>query len=184
MKVLVIPEDPTHDSHILKPVIERILADCGRRGTVDVLQDPHLRGASQALDRKTISEIILDYRMIDLFVLIVDRDCDRDRHEAKAATIEADSAGRLLSCLAIQELEVWPLFFFRNELPDSWATIRASCDPKEEYFDPLMKSKGWNTHVGGGRKTAMRAIATNWTQMKQFCEEIEDLAQRFSRHLT
>jgi len=35
-KVLVIPEDSTRDEHILKPLVERIFAECGRTAQIQV----------------------------------------------------------------------------------------------------------------------------------------------------
>jgi len=77
VRALIIPEDPTLDRHVLKPVVQRIFADLGRTARVEVLTDPHLSGISRALDRSAVDEIVEDNRMVDLFLLIVDRDCDR-----------------------------------------------------------------------------------------------------------
>ena len=73
MRVLVIPEDPTLDQYILKPIIERVLAEAGGTGRVEVLQNPRMRGATHALNAGIVREIIEDNSMIDLFVLAVDR---------------------------------------------------------------------------------------------------------------
>lgn len=40
MKILVIPEDQRLDGHIVKPVIEALLADIPLRARVDVLAAP------------------------------------------------------------------------------------------------------------------------------------------------
>jgi hypothetical protein len=42
VKVLIIPEDPTLDRHVLKPIVERIFQEIGKRARVDMLEDPHL----------------------------------------------------------------------------------------------------------------------------------------------
>lgn len=55
MKILIIPEDPTLDQYILKPIVERICTDHGLGARVDVLRDPHLRGVDQALARDIIA---------------------------------------------------------------------------------------------------------------------------------
>lgn len=67
MKVLIIPEDPTHDRFVLKPVVERLFEDLGRAARVEVLAEPHLRGVDQALDRETVQGIVADNPMIDLY---------------------------------------------------------------------------------------------------------------------
>jgi hypothetical protein len=53
VKVLIIPEDPTLDRYILKPIVEQIFADFGRIARVMVLENPRLRGVDQALDAAT-----------------------------------------------------------------------------------------------------------------------------------
>jgi hypothetical protein len=41
-RVLVIPEDPTHDQYILKPVVEAMFRSLGKpNARVEVLKDPH-----------------------------------------------------------------------------------------------------------------------------------------------
>lgn len=109
MKVLIIPEDQTHDPFIIKPIIEAIFADLERRAQISVLPEPRLRGTSDALNAALIREIVADNPMEDLFILVVDRDCDREGNDAKAAAIAAAYGGKLLACVAKQEVEVWML---------------------------------------------------------------------------
>jgi hypothetical protein len=180
MKVLVIPEDPTHDQYILKPVVERVFKDLGCPARVTVLPDPHLGSVSQALDRQILATIMnmKRYRIMDLFLLIVDRDCDLARQDkVDARCQEATTYGRtLLGCLAIEEVEVWALALHRERLPDGWSRVRQSCHPKEEYFEPLARQMGWLESPGRSRKEAMRAIAGNWSGLKTMCSEIQQLA--------
>lgn len=183
MRALVILEDPTLDQYVVKPIIERIFADLGRPARVDVLNDPHISGASQALNGTLIAEIVLDNPMIDLFVLVVDRDCDRQSHEAKAAQRQAEHPTRLLAALAWQEVEVWALAPHRDELGTSWRAVRDECDPKEVYFDPFVLRKSWLDTVGKGRKRAMRELGGSWRGVLTVCPEIEALKQRIARWL-
>jgi hypothetical protein len=177
MRVLVIAEDPTHDHYILKPVVEKLLEDAGRpSAAVEVLRDPALRGADQALRREVVAEIIEDNRpMIDLFLLIVDRDCDRQRHGARLAERLAEHEGVLLGCAAVEEVETWMLALHRAELEAAFGEVRAECDPKERFAEPFLSRMGWSTEVGGGRKRAMRALAGNWAGLLQVCPEIRGL---------
>jgi hypothetical protein len=57
VKVLVVPEDPSLDQYILKPVVERIFSDLGRSPRVAVLSNPRLRGVSQALDSAILATL-------------------------------------------------------------------------------------------------------------------------------
>lgn len=174
MKVLIIPEDQTQDGYIAKPVIEALLNDEGIPARVDVLPEPRLRGAGDALDPELVREIVDEYPMIDLFVLVVDRDCDRQGHEAKAAAREQEHAGRLVACVAIQELEVWLLALHKDKLDARWPEIRNECDPKERWAEPLLKRIG-TSGPGGGRKKAMQALKGQLQSLVSLCDELQQL---------
>lgn len=183
MKVLVIPEDPTLDRHVLKPIVERIFKDLARAARVEVLREPHLRGVSQALDKDTVAEIVDDNRMIDLFILAVDRDCDRENNSAKAAERCAEHPDNLVAVLAREECEVWALAPHRAELGVGWSEVTDDCDPKEHYFDPFIESKGWLGTVGKGRKRAMRGFGAAWTGMLTVCPELAQLKRDIEQWL-
>ncbi len=186
MKVLVIPEDPTHDEHVLKPVVEQLFKDLGRKNTrVTVLSDPHTGGVSQALDKQVVDEVLDRYPMMDLFLLIVDRDGVVERQGKLDARIEqATQLGKsMLGCLAIEEVEVWAMALHRSDLPDKWENVRNHTDPKETYFDPLVKQKGWLESKGRGRAMAMRALPRNWTSLKGRCPELKTLQDEIAAWL-
>jgi len=178
MRVLIIPEDPTLDQHVLKPVVERVFADLGRSARVDVLRDPHLSGIDQALEAAVVRGIIDDHKMIDLFILAVDRDCDRFANSAKASARESEHPGKLVAVLAQQEVEVWALALHRSKLRSPWREVTSCCDPKEEHWDPFVAERGWIGTVGKGRKRAMRDIGAGWGGLVQVCPEIADLRDR------
>jgi hypothetical protein len=175
VKILIIPEDPTLDQYILKPIVERICADHGLRARVDVLRDPHLRGVDQALAKDVVAGIIRDNPMEDLFILMVDRDCDRLGNCPRTAARLEEHPGRLLACLAWQEVEVWMLALHRKQLSVPWATVRDECDPKETYADPFIAAQGWSTEVGRGRKKAMRELGAGWQGLLHVCPELPAL---------
>jgi hypothetical protein len=178
VKVLIIPEDPTLDQHVLKPVVERIFQEIGKRARVDMLEDPHLSGTGQALDPEVIAGIVRDNPMEDLFLLMIDRDCDRDRNEAAVARLEQSHAGKLVACLAHQEVEVWMIALHRDRLDTGWSEIRAHCDPKEAFALPFVEKAGWSGLVGKGRKRAMRDLAGQWRGLLSVCPEIAELKDR------
>ena len=73
-KVLVIPEDPTNNGYILKPLIEAILADIGKpRAKVTVLTTPHVRGYDSAV-KAIREELYVRYGFFDLWLFIPDAD--------------------------------------------------------------------------------------------------------------
>lgn len=184
MKVLVIPEDPTLDQYILKPVVEHLFKDFGRPARVYVLQDPHLRGVSQALDKGIIAGILEKERMIDLFLLIVDRDCVDDRQaQLDARLAQGRGLGKsILGCLAVEEVEVWALALYRSEFP-RWRDVREECHPKEKYFDPLVRQRNWQEGPGRGRASAMTALSGKWRSLKSVCRELQGLQDRVDEWL-
>lgn len=81
--VLVIPEDFTKDEHILKPLVQRILEDCGKKPTVEVCRDPNFQGVHAALKIESLRrEVIARYPMVHLFLLFVDRDGQPGRKQS------------------------------------------------------------------------------------------------------
>jgi hypothetical protein len=174
MKVLVIPEDQELDRYIVRPVIEALFAELEIRARVDVLPEPRLRGASQALDPAIIGKIIDENPMIDLFRLVVDRDCDRDGNEMKATARVRENPGKLIACVALQELEVWLLALYKDELGVLFSKVRADCDPKEQWAEPLLANLGTDS-PGKGRKSAMKKLAGNYRSLRDTCTEIRDL---------
>jgi hypothetical protein len=177
VKILIITEDPTLDQHIVKPIVEAIFRDLHRTAGVEVLKDPHISGAAQALDPRLVAEIIEDNPMCALFLLVADRDCNREKHEEKAAARVQEHNGKLLAVLARQEVEVWALALHRGDLKVPWREVREHCDPKEAFFDPLVRERQWSESVGRGRKPAMRDLGRGWSGLKQVCPELGELAR-------
>jgi hypothetical protein len=178
IKVVVICEDHTLDQYILKPVIEQIMTECGRRVRIQFASDPPLRGIEQALQKATLTAVLRRYPMAQLFLLLVDRDCkEASRTTRLRSRIEqADKAGRkLFGCLAIEEVEVWALALHRSELPDRREAVRAHCHPKEAYFRPLVGQRGWDLSLGKGRRSAIADLRQKWDSLKALCPEVADL---------
>lgn len=182
MKVLVIPEDPMLDQYILKPVVERLFADLGQSARVNVLWNPRLHSVHQALDAAVVRNIVDTYSMIDLFLLIVDRDADEHRAQ-RTRMRETEHPGRLLACLAVEEIEVWMLALHRNLLPSPWAEIRSDRDPKERFADPFLAAHAPKIDPGRGRKWAMRELGARWKGLLDVCPELAELKARIAREL-
>ena len=178
-KELVIPEDFTKDEHVLKPLVERVLADAGRaRAAVVVCRDPNFKGVGQALKIERLrKDVIGRYPMVDLFVLLVDRDGDGAREDAARnleTTLRAEVAGRgarFVAALAWQEVEVFVLA--GHELPVSWnwQEIRADADVKNTFFRELVRARGTEKLPHDGRKKLMAEAIQNWTRIKSRCPE-------------
>jgi hypothetical protein len=118
--------------------------------------------------------------MEDLFVLVVDRDCNRQGNETKAAARVAEQGGKLVACVAVQEIEVWLLALYKEELDASFSEVRKDCDPKERWAEPLLDRLG-SRGPGRGRKRAMRAIQSKWRSLRDSCPELRALQRAIEK---
>ncbi|MEX1363142.1 MAG: hypothetical protein AB1Z98_08455 [Nannocystaceae bacterium] len=182
MKVMIVPEDPVLDQYVLKPIVERMFEELGRRARVQVLASPRLRGVAQALDRQILDRVISQYPMVDVFVVMVDRDGVESR-EAEARAREVHHEGRLFVCLAVEEVEVWMLALHRERLGTPWKEVRADRDPKERFAHPLLAQLAPKVAVGGGRVRAMEPLGQRWRSLRQLCPELAHLEQRLAQWL-
>lgn len=189
--VLVIPEDFTYDQYVLKPIVESLFAALGPKATVRVCQNPRLGGVGEALKWHRINEILDRYKgMVDLFLLIVDRDCDTNR-KAKLEGLEKEATAALTGHSAVflaeeahQEIEVW-LLAGLNPLPEkwSWKTIRSECHPKETYYDKVAAARGLLRAPHGGRQKLAEEAAQKYTRIRKLCPEVELLETRIRQAL-
>ncbi len=186
VRVLIIPEDFRKDQFILRPMIRRMLRHIGVRARVEMCWT-RLAGIGEALKWDRISEIVDDNRnMIDLFLLIVDRDCKENRRqrldniEAKAKEYLGDNHCCLIAENAWQEVEVWAL----AGMPDlpaewAWADVRAECHPKETYFDPFAEQRGVFFAAAEGRDVLGKEAAANYRRVRALCpEDIKNIETR------
>lgn len=88
-----------------------------------------------------------------------------------AAARQREHEGKLIACLARQEVEVWMLALHADRLNARFADVRAHCDPKEAWAEPLLDELG-RDGPGRGRKRAMRALAGNWRSLRSRCPEL------------
>ncbi len=192
MKVLVIPEDIRNDGYLLTPIINRMFRAIGfPRAKVVECRDPVLGGVEEALKWELIEEIIDEYHyLVDVFVLVVDRDCDQDR-QARLDRLESLAAAKLgesklfLAQLAWQELEVWTLAGL-DERPKEWKwrDIRKECHPKEKYFEKLARDLKLDDSPGQGRSILGERAAARYPAIKTLCpEDFGSLEKRLKAQL-
>jgi hypothetical protein len=186
MNVLIIPEDFRKDQYVLKPIIQRMFAEAGKpNANIRVCLDPLMGGISEAMKWERIAEVLDRYRMVQIFLLIVDRDGEQGRRQAlKALEDKANQkleAGRVFVAEnAWQEIEVWALAG-QEQLPAGWkwSAIRREVHPKEVYFEPLARQRGLLKEPGEGRTTLGREAAHNYPRVRSRCrEDIENLEIR------
>jgi hypothetical protein len=180
VKVLVIPEDPRLDQYILKPIVERIFADLHKSPRVTVLSNPRLRGVAEALNPEILSGIVANYPMSDLFLVLVDRDGSEAR-AGLASSRETEHPGRLLVCLAVEEIEVWMLACHSEAF--AWRDVRSEIHPKERFANPFLKERAPQLDPGQGRTWAMRALSGQWRGVLDRCPELKELKQRIESWL-
>ena len=176
-RILVVMEDPTLDRYVVEPIV-RVICESLERAAIriDVLVDPWLRGVEQALDGHMWEKIVVMYPMVDLFLLVVDRDCvttRTGRFGVLCSRVE-DAGRRFVGCLAIEEVEVWLLAAFSGELGVPWSKVRAECHPKEAFFNPFMDQHS-RQGPGGGRKRLMLAAMRRLKTLMRRCPEIQQL---------
>lgn len=190
MRVLIILEDYRNDQYIAVPVVKAMLAALGKpRATVIPCTDPLLQGITEALNRERIREVIDRYRgMIDLFLLLVDRDGNAGRRNALESieSFAAEMQAILLGENAWQEIEVWALAGQESiSGSPAWKDVRAERDPKERYFAPHAKDRGLLAEPGAGRKTMGDEAARNYGRLRQLCQEdIVNLEGRVAEFLS
>ena len=178
MKVLVIPEDPTHNGHILKPLVKALLADAGRPAArVQILENPRIQGYDEA--RRVIMEELLErYRWLDIWLFLP----DADRANADAMRrLESDLKDiPLFCCPARPEVEIYACAAFRSDMTETWDEARRNPRMKEEVFQPLIERHGDQRRPDGGRGPMINQSLRNLQLMFQLCPELQRLRDRIA----
>jgi hypothetical protein len=178
-KVLVVPEDPTHNGYILKPLVEALLADSGKPlARVTVLTRPRLTGYDHAR-RALLDELPAAYRHFDLWLFFPDAD------RASAAAMSAlerqlrDRGVTLFCCPAVPEVEIYACAGLRAEL-GNWEAARSSKRFKEAFFDPLLARHGDARRAGQGRDQLIARSLQNLPLLMTLCPELRTLRDRIA----
>jgi len=187
MRVLIIPEDFRNDQYILLPIFQQLFASLNKpRAIVQVCKDPLLGGVTEAMKLERLEEIVERYSgMVDIFILCVDRDSNRDR-KTRLNDIEAHFSKSVLFMgeNAWQELETWVLAGVNLPAGWSWADIRAHRDVKEHYFLPYAVERGVADGPGAGRKALASEASRKIGAIRMKCpEDFDSLARRIEAQL-
>ncbi len=176
LRVLVIPEDPTYNGYILRPLVERMLEEVGKpRARVTVLTNPKLQGYDHAVQAIRF-ELPERYAHWDLWLFLPDADRAQNLDELESAL--AEKGVRLLCCAAVPELEAWLLAGHRDRLKLEWAEVRDHPSLKEEVFAAFLRAHGDLRSAGGGREMLMRQTLANYTGLLKLCPELARLENR------
>lgn len=183
-RVLVVPEDPTYNGYILKPLVERMMLECGKpQAQVTVLTNPKVGGFNTAKD--AIRDVILDsYPMMDMLLFLPDRDGQGRDGELRTLESYAEARGRVLfCCAAVEEVEAWLLAGHTEKLGRAWGEVRNDASVKETVFAGFLSIHGNPRAVGQGRTALMLQTLTNYTGLRQRCPELDELHRRICAHL-
>ena len=173
-KVLIVPEAPTYNGHILKPLIQRMLERCGKpNATVTVLSEPRLQGYNHAKEK--LPEILRRYQHLDLILFLVDADGKNRAGEFAALEERAD---KLICAAAVQEVETWLLAGHADKLGIPWQDVRQNISVKEQVFAPFLTAHGHPRRYGEGRDILMKEALENYQGILQRCSELKDLQER------
>ena len=185
-RVLVIPEDPKQNGHILKPLVRALMRDSRRPAAkVRLLTKPRVRGYAQAVKviRDELPEL---YGFFDLWLFFP----DADRASAEAMRrLEADVAERgisLFCCPAQPEVEIYACAAFREDLEDldgTWKDARGHERFKEEIFRPLLGKHGDPKRASGGRDLMIEASLRKLPRLFKLCPELKQLRDRIAAHV-
>lgn len=183
--VLVIPEDPTWNGYILKPLAKKLMESAGKpKARTVVLSKPRLRGYEHAL-RAIRDELPDSYGFFDLWLFFPDGDNDPGRGDAMGQ-LEADLQSRnipLLCCPAQPEVEIYACVGFQDDLPVGWEDARTHPRMKEEVFAPLLQTHGDPRQAGHGREAMTTRSLQNLPRLFQLCPETQRLCDRIAAHL-
>jgi hypothetical protein len=189
--VLVVPEDPTYNGYILRPLCQRLLREAGKpNAKIVVLPQPRVRGYAHA--KKLLGDQIPhDWWHFDLILFIPDADgmADVRKDEFKRLEELAEQRTRpveLICCAAAQELETWLLSGHPEKLKSmgwSWPEICAEISVKERYFQPFLARYGDPATPSQGRERLKQEALANYTGIKQRCPELQVLEDRVRAHI-
>ena len=180
-RVLIIPEDPTYDQHILCPLVSRLLRECGKdQARVSVFANPQITSFEKV--RRGLPTIVERYRHFDLLLFLPDADGKSVGRKVLFASLEAKLGPKLICCAAVEEVEAWLLAGHIDKLPKPWPEVRADVSVKENVFEPFRKQHG-NEGPGGGREELMRATLKNYRGLLERCPELARLQEKICEAL-
>jgi hypothetical protein len=177
-RVLVIPEDPTNNGYVLKPLVERMLAETGKpNARVMILTNPRLNGYDTAV-AAIEGELVERYRHFNLWLFMPDADkASNPALDRLERTVE-DKGVCLRCCAARPEVEAWLLAGHHQHLKIRWREVAAHPSLKEEIFDPFLRDHGDPRSAGGGRQALMRITLSNYRSLLDLCPELQQLEER------
>lgn len=153
------------------------MRDCGRKTQVEVCRNPNFQGVQAALNIDALREVIALYPMVNLFILVVDRDGNagrKQRTDQIENTLSVEllpRARRFLAEVAWQEVEIFILAGLTLPTDWRWNEIRADANAKGTFFKQLVVLRQTSKYPHEGRKKLMAESISNWQRIKSRCPE-------------
>ena len=183
LRVLVIPEDPTHNGYILRPLVRALLSEVGRpKAKVQLLTSPRVRGYDDAV--KTIrGDLASRYRFMDLWLFFP----DADRASPDSMTsLEHDlrrEGVNLFGCPAVPEVEIYACAAYRPAESGEWEAWRSHPRLKETIFADPLRDHGDLKGPGGGRRSMVEKALRQRQGFFALFPEVARLRDRIAKHL-
>lgn len=184
-KVAILCEDHTNDQYILQPIVTAALRHIGvPRPQVTPITNPRMTGFVSLL--QNLCDVITRYHnTVGAVVVCFDIDGEdgqegradkaaRVRHALQSCTAPTENVVLLGS---VMEAEVYALWGARANLSDSWTQVRSERDPKEAYFDTLIRREDLLTSDGGRDRLTKASLSAGWASVSGGCPELGALAQ-------
>lgn len=189
----VVCEDHTLDQYVVTPIIKQLLASVGKpRAKVKVVTNPRLTGIADVLEQ--FAELVERYAPLgDAVLFSVDLDGEdgsegnRNRmlqFSSRLGDLDEVLRSKVFVVLAVQEVEVWCIWGSRSDLPVAWPVVRAERDPKELYFEPLLKDGEEKLPDRGRKRLVAEALSQGWASLKAGCPELEQLENEIRHSLS
>ncbi|MGO9937142.1 MAG: hypothetical protein ACLPH3_05675 [Terracidiphilus sp.] len=189
--VLIVPEDPTYNGYLLRPLCKRLFREAGKHSAnIVVLPEPRVQGYPHA--KRLLEDLIpRNWWHFELILFIADADglADSRKDEFKRLeqlSTQRDRPVKLICCAAEQELETWLLSGHQEKLKDlgwRWPEIRAEVSVKERFFQPFLDRHGDSATPSQGRERLMQEALANFAGMKSRCDELQELENRIRAHV-
>ena len=186
LNVLVLTEDFRKDQHVLRPIIRALFTHLGKsNASIRFCMDAScMQGVNAVMKWENIHRILNQHKnTFQMFVLLVDRDGDDNRCQAFQTLRQKarDEMGvrAFIPEHAWQEIEVWALAGCDDLPPEwNWADIRNEPNPKETYFLPYSKERGYVNLEHNGRAAIATQAAQCYRRIRQHCHELQDLEKK------
>jgi hypothetical protein len=177
-RVLVIPEDASLNGYLLRPLVERLLAQCGKPNAEVRLLPNAKQAGYEAAKRRIRNHLWERAPGFDLWLFMPDSDLpDRSKEFAALETEMAKHRVTLLCCAAVPEVEVWLLAGYARELSLKWAEVRNHSRLNEVIAQPFLDQHDILS-PGQGREILMRRTLRNYRNLLARCPELQDLEMR------